>query len=109
MPLLPTIILAIVMQLPQHIHASTSHGHNPFLVLDQGAPVADAGLGDMIMMGAQAFKLALQQCGGEAATTIFLDDSTRNVATATRMGMFTVQVRSPCCLCMCLLRLHSCS
>lgn len=40
----------------------------------------------------QAFKLALQQCGGEAATTIFLDDSTRNVATATRMGMFTVQV-----------------
>lgn len=40
----------------------------------------------------QAFRLALEQCGGQAATAIFLDDSTRNVAAARQMGMFTVQV-----------------
>ena len=40
----------------------------------------------------QAFKLAVEQCGGQAATAVFLDDSTRNVAAARKLGMFTVQV-----------------
>ncbi|KAK9798591.1 hypothetical protein WJX73_005124 [Symbiochloris irregularis] len=40
----------------------------------------------------EAFQLALQQCGGDADTAIFLDDSLRNVSAGRALGMFTVQV-----------------
>ena len=47
-----------------------------------------------ISFSVQAFRLALEHCGGSAETTVFLDDSSRNVAAARAMGIFSVQVSS---------------
>ena len=43
---------------------------------------------------ATAFELALQQAGAEAGSTVFFDDSTRNIAGAHKLGITTVLVRS---------------
>lgn len=41
----------------------------------------------------QAFELALAAAGGATpSTTLFFDDSTRNVAAATELGLYTVLV-----------------
>lgn len=40
----------------------------------------------------QAFQLALEQAGADARTTIFLDDSVRNVTAASGLGIRSVLV-----------------
>ena len=40
----------------------------------------------------QAFEIALRQAKAEAKSTIFVDDSSRNVSGARKLGIFTVQV-----------------
>ena len=41
----------------------------------------------------QAFKLALEAAGGASAeSTIFFDDSTRNIAAGSKFGLYTVLV-----------------
>lgn len=40
----------------------------------------------------QAFQLALQMAGADATTTLFLDDSTRNIAAAKKVGIFSILV-----------------
>ena len=50
-------------------------------------------LTDPSIVPVQAFEIALQQCGATAETSIFVDDSNRNVMAARQMGIFTVQVR----------------
>ena len=43
-------------------------------------------------MSSQAMELALKAAGAEAVTTVFCDDSTRNVSGGHAAGMFSVLV-----------------
>ena len=58
----------------------------------QGCAAADKNPHDEAQLLVQAFEIALQQCGATADTSIFVDDSNRNVMAARQMGIFTIQV-----------------
>ena len=47
----------------------------------------------LLLLHAQAFEMALRAAGADAATSVFCDDSTRNVKAAQEAGIFSVLVR----------------